>query len=673
VLTYNGEIYNHERLRAGLPGPWHSTGDTEVLVHLLAKQGSACLDRLVGMFAFAAWDTRERRLLLARDRLGIKPLYYQVLPDGIAFASELKALLVLGQPEIDASAVRDFLFHGYIPAPKSIYRGIAKLPAGHTLTWSAGRINIERYWNPSTTIAARSSDDTVQELDALLRDVVPAHTLSDVPVGVFLSGGIDSALTAYYLETPRTYTLGFDAGARSETDAARRAAEHLHTEHLEMTAPLADFAEALDRIPALFDEPFGDSAAWSNYLIAQFARREVTVALSGEGGDEIFCGYPRYWSSIGARSTILNRSLARFLPPLSRLGSSMQRHSYVGLPAYAAALGGLTALQIESLLASAGGNRRVRLLVVLSAVLARELESARSIAVARFEHRARRRTVDEGRSNQHGAFARGATAAAGSSPGRVHAERGSGRAGRSEAAAGQTVGPTAHGTALAGRPSGPAEIRIWSSGASLAAAASDSAARGGSAPDGSRRVAASGGDGVSQSLVPPGLGSLVHGLRLTPMTATVVNVLGLPDAPRPRHAPRILFVPVSGTYGMGEYARSLAIARAASRHWPGASIHFALSRQAPYAAEAPFPKTLLDSSPTFHSAAIIELLENWRPDVVIFDNAGRTVQLRAARRLGARIVYISSRRRQRLKAFRLSWMRLINEHWIAYPEFIAGP
>jgi asparagine synthase (glutamine-hydrolysing) len=351
VLTYNGELYNHERLRAGLPGPWHSTGDTEVLVHLLAKQGSACLDRLVGMFAFAAWDTRERRLLLARDRLGIKPLYYQVLPDGIAFASELKALLVLGQPEIDASAVRDFLFHGYIPAPKSIYRGIAKLPAGHTLTWSAGRINIERYWNPSTTIAARSSDDTVQELDALLRDVVPAHTLSDVPVGVFLSGGIDSALTAYYLETPRTYTLGFDSGARSETDAARRAAEHLHTEHLEMTAPLADFAEALDKIPALFDEPFGDSAAWSNYLIAQFARREVTVALSGEGGDEIFCGYPRYWSSIGARSTILNRSLARFLPPLSRLGSSMQRHSYVGLPAYAAALGGLTALQIESLLA----------------------------------------------------------------------------------------------------------------------------------------------------------------------------------------------------------------------------------------------------------------------------------------------------------------------------------
>jgi predicted glycosyltransferase len=138
------------------------------------------------------------------------------------------------------------------------------------------------------------------------------------------------------------------------------------------------------------------------------------------------------------------------------------------------------------------------------------------------------------------------------------------------------------------------------------------------------------------------------------------------------YAPRILFVPVSGPYGMGEYARSLAIAHAVSRRWPGASIHFALSREARYADDAPFPKTLLASSPTFHSAAVIDLLENWRPDVVIFDNAGRTLQLRAARRLGASVVFISARRRQRRKAFRLRWMRLLDEHWIAYPEFIAG-
>ena len=515
VLTYNGEIYNHERLRAELTGPWRSTGDTEVLVHLLAKHGSACLGRLVGMFAFAAWDRRVQRLLLARDRLGIKPLYYQVLPDGIAFASELKALLVLGQPEIDRSAVRDFLFHGYIPAPKSIYRGIAKLPAGHMLTWSGGRISIERYWSPSTAIFARSAGDTVQELDALLRDVVPAHTLSDVPVGVFLSGGIDSALTAYYLQTPRTYTLGFDLRKRSETDAARRAAEHLHTEHLEMTAPLADFTESLERIPALFDEPFGDSAAWSNYLIAQFARREVKVALSGEGGDEIFCGYPRYWSRIGARSTVLNRSLARFAPPLSRLGSSMQRHSFVGLPAYAAALGGLTALQIDSLLAPRWLEPDYDYLWFYRQYWRERSAAARATALARFEHGSRRRPPDESRSNQHGAFARGAAAAARSSPGRVHAERGSGSVGRSEASARQTVGSTTHGAALAGRAFESAEIRIRSAGASLAAAPSGRAARCGAATDESRRVAACGRIGISQSLVLVGAGSLVHRLWLT--------------------------------------------------------------------------------------------------------------------------------------------------------------
>jgi asparagine synthase (glutamine-hydrolysing) len=351
VLTYNGELYNHERLREGLPGPWASSGDTEVLLRLLATEGSACLSRVVGMFAFASWDVEARRLLLARDRLGIKPLYYRLMPDGIAFASELKALMLLGAADIDRSAVRDFLFHGYIPAPKTIYRGICKLPAGHTLTWHAGKINIERYWTPSARITARSADQTVQQLDALLKEVIPEHTVSDVPVGVFLSGGIDSAVTAYYLDAPHTYTLGFEAGSRSEARAARQVAEHLHTEHLEMTAPEADFAGALDRMPALFDEPFGDSAAWSNYLIAQFARREVTVALSGEGGDEIFCGYPRYWSRIGARSNLLNRYLSRYLPPLSRLSSSMQRRGLVGLPAYAAALGGMTGQQVDALLA----------------------------------------------------------------------------------------------------------------------------------------------------------------------------------------------------------------------------------------------------------------------------------------------------------------------------------
>jgi asparagine synthase (glutamine-hydrolysing) len=350
VLSYNGELYNHESLRAGLPGPWHSTGDTEVLLHLLSRDGSACLSQLVGMFAFAHWDAERRRLLLARDRLGIKPLYYCLLPEGIAFASELKALALLWTPTIDRGAVRDFLFHGYVPSPKTIYEGFAKLPAGHMLTWEDGRARVERYWEPSPAIHARTPAQSREQLDELLARVIPAQTLSDVPVGVFLSGGIDSALTAYYLDHPRTYTLGFERQSRSEADAARRVAMHLDTAHTEMTAQAADYGAALDAMPALFDEPFGDSAAWSNKLIAECARREVKVALSGEGGDEIFCGYPRYWSHVGERSTALTRTLAALLPPLSRLGASMQARAYRGIAAHAAALGGLNAVQVDALL-----------------------------------------------------------------------------------------------------------------------------------------------------------------------------------------------------------------------------------------------------------------------------------------------------------------------------------
>ena len=153
----------------------------------------------------------RRELFAARDRLGIKPLYYRVLADGIAFASELKALLVLGTPPIDKSAVRDFLVHGYVPAPKTIYQGIAKLPAGHCLNWRDGALKVERYWEPSLQLRLREREASRAQLDALLRVVIPEHTLSDVPVGVFLSGGMDSALTAYYLGRPRTFTLDFAA------------------------------------------------------------------------------------------------------------------------------------------------------------------------------------------------------------------------------------------------------------------------------------------------------------------------------------------------------------------------------------------------------------------------------------------------------------------------------
>jgi asparagine synthase (glutamine-hydrolysing) len=279
VLSYNGELYNHEALRATLEGPWHSTGDTEVVLHLLAREGCEGLSRLAGMFALALWDRQARRLLLVRDRLGIKPLYYRVSAQGIAFASELKALLVLGAPPIDRSAVRDFLFHGYVPAPKSIYEGIAKLPAGHWLSFEAGRVRIERYWRPRVAVSVRAAPEALEALDARLREVVPAHTVSDVPVGVFLSGGLDSALTTYYLDRPHTFSLGLESRDRSELAAARATALHLHTHHTEIMAPAADFESALERLPSVFDEPFGDSAAWSNYLIAECARREVRGAM----------------------------------------------------------------------------------------------------------------------------------------------------------------------------------------------------------------------------------------------------------------------------------------------------------------------------------------------------------------------------------------------------------
>jgi asparagine synthase (glutamine-hydrolysing) len=357
VITYNGELYNYRELRGQLDEPLNSTSDTEVLLRLLARDGKRCLQQLAGMFAFGLWDGGQRRFLAVRDRLGIKPFYYRKLDDGLAFASELKALLVLGKPPIDQSAVRDFLFYGYIPAPKTIYHGIFKLPAGHWLEWQDGRIRIERYWHPSTRVRPRSAPEAIAELDALLQQVIPEQTVADVPVGVFLSGGIDSALTACYLDRPHTYTLDFPGDRRSEAAAARAVAAKLGTQHTEMVTRPADLDEALARLPQLFDEPFADSAAWSNYLIAQCARREVTVALSGEGGDEIFCGYPRYWSDIGARSNAGNRFLARRLPPLSRLGQSMQRRALTGAEGFSAALGALTAVQVDALLQPAWQER----------------------------------------------------------------------------------------------------------------------------------------------------------------------------------------------------------------------------------------------------------------------------------------------------------------------------
>jgi asparagine synthase (glutamine-hydrolysing) len=351
VLVYNGEIYNFRELARGLPGPFRSHTDSEVLLHLYARDGEDCLRHLNGMFAFAIWDRRRRRLFAARDRMGIKPFVYRELPcGGFAFASEHKALLPLGKPPIDRSAVRDYLLYGYIPAPKTIYAGIAKLPAAHALVWQDGRVQVRRYWAPSAEIRHTDEADAMQRLDELLATIMPEHTLADVPVGVFLSGGIDSPTMAWYLDRPKTYTLGFDSKSHSEAEAARAVAAHFGTDHHEISAGPLDMGLALATMPRIYDEPFGDSAGWSAYLISQLARRDVTVALSGEGGDELFCGYRRYWEGAGTRSNALNRALARRLPPLSRLGHSMQRRAARGLEGFAALLGGLLPRQLRELL-----------------------------------------------------------------------------------------------------------------------------------------------------------------------------------------------------------------------------------------------------------------------------------------------------------------------------------
>ena len=351
VVTYNGEIYNFRQLRRELPGPFRSDSDTEVLLHLYARDGARCVERLNGMFAFAIWDRRRRRLFAARDRLGIKPFHYALDGEGFAFASELKALLALRRPAHDPAALRDFLVYGYVPAPRTAYAGFAKLPAAHTLEWQDGKLRLARYWTPPDTVVRRDAASAREELRTLLATVVTDHTLADVPVGVFLSGGLDSAAVASCLVAPETYTLGFDASPRSEAAAARRVALHLGTRHHEATASAIDMPAALAHMPRLYDEPFADSAAWSAYLISELARREVTVALSGEGGDELFCGYPRYWKSPAGNGQRPAALLARLLPPLSALGQSLERRALAGLESAAARLGYLNLAQLEWLAA----------------------------------------------------------------------------------------------------------------------------------------------------------------------------------------------------------------------------------------------------------------------------------------------------------------------------------
>jgi asparagine synthase (glutamine-hydrolysing) len=333
VVVQNGEIYNYPELRRELEGAGHrlrTRCDTEVLVHLYEENGVGFAERLRGMFAVAIWDSGRRRLVLARDRYGIKPLYYRHAGDELRFASELRAL---PRGEIDLDALEAFLAFNSIPAPYSIFRDVRKLPAGHVLVWENGAVTLERYARPGPAAenALRTGDDAelVEELRARLRDSVKAHLLSDVPVGVLLSGGVDSAVLAALAaqETPEavhTFTIGFAERSFDERDDARRVAERYGTEHHELLVQ-PDPELLLRTLTEAFDEPFADSSALPTYLVSQLAADHVKVALSGEGGDELFGGYYTYAADLFADRVAplarIARPLVEALPASTRKAS----------------------------------------------------------------------------------------------------------------------------------------------------------------------------------------------------------------------------------------------------------------------------------------------------------------------------------------------------------------
>jgi asparagine synthase (glutamine-hydrolysing) len=337
TIIFNGEIYNYRELREELAAwgaHYVSTSDTEVILYAAMRWGPAeMLERLWGMFALALWDRQHRRLLLARDRLGKKPLYYGVHNGTLMFGSELKALRAHPsfQPSIDTEALAQYARFGYVPSPRSIYRGVAKLPPGSSITFTAPAQSQPPvpYWRPSEFItegrAARagslSDADAIEQLDALLRDAVARRMIADVPLGAFLSGGIDSTTVVALMQAQasrpvRTFTIGFDVEGYNEAAAAKAVAAHLGTDHTELYVTPRQTLDVVPKLPDLYDEPFADSSQIPTFLVSQLARQHVTVALSGDGGDEGFGGYTRYqWADRIWRS-------ARRVPwPLRRLAA----------------------------------------------------------------------------------------------------------------------------------------------------------------------------------------------------------------------------------------------------------------------------------------------------------------------------------------------------------------
>jgi asparagine synthase (glutamine-hydrolysing) len=339
VLVFNGEVYNHKRLAEELgPREYRGHSDTEVMLAAMEAWGiEGAVRRFIGMFAFAVWDREERKLSLVRDRMGVKPLYYQSTQQGLSFASELKAL---GDGQIDRGALALYVRFGYVPAPYSIYSGIAKVMPGTILTFDAdGGSECTTYWDARQIAEARanqfegSEDDAVAEIEALLSDSVRLRLISDVPLGLFLSGGVDSPLIAALMMreagTVSTFTVGFE-GMPSEAPFAAAIARHLGTTHTESILRAEEVLDLVPMMASLYDEPFGDSSAIPTYLVSRMARQHVTVALSGDGADELFGGYHRYFLGRRVRERVarvprlLRRPLGNMLRAASRVPSRLR-------------------------------------------------------------------------------------------------------------------------------------------------------------------------------------------------------------------------------------------------------------------------------------------------------------------------------------------------------------
>jgi asparagine synthase (glutamine-hydrolysing) len=303
-IVFNGEIYNHLHVRCRLEQKGHmfsTRSDTEVILHAYEEYGVNCVDHLNGMFAFAIWDSQRKRLFIARDRIGVKPLYYYYTSKNFLFASELKAILAHPDVprEIDFTALDQFLTFEYIPSPRSIFKDIHKLPPGHRIILEGGsEPYVEQYWNVTFLPTNLSEDESIEQLTELIRDAVKIRLMSEVPLGAFLSGGIDSSTVVAFMseltEMPvKTFSIGFGDPTYNELPYARLVADAFKTQHHEEYLE-ADINEMVMHLVSKFDEPFGDFSIFPTYLVSQMARQHVTVVLSGDGGDEIFAGYETY-------------------------------------------------------------------------------------------------------------------------------------------------------------------------------------------------------------------------------------------------------------------------------------------------------------------------------------------------------------------------------------------